>query len=169
TVTTIVGYMLMGTQRTFAMFMAGCLVLAFGTAIFKPGIQGTLAQSMSKRNSSVGWGLFYWLVNVGSFFGPMYAAYMRGKGWNFVFFGSVTVVALNLGMLFTYKELDSGADKTKRLGQVVTDTLWNFFGNPRLILVVVLFSGFWMLLYQLWDLMPNFYTDWVDSLGFVKN
>jgi len=45
----------------------------------------------------------------------------------------------------------------------------NFFGSPKLMLVVVLFSGFWMMLYQLWDLMPNFYTDWVDSLAFVKN
>ena len=169
TVTTILGYSLMGTQHSFGGFMAGCLVLAFGTGIFKPGIQGTLAQSMTKRNSSVGWGLFYWLVNVGSFCGPMYAAFMRGRGWNFVFFGSVAVIALNLPMLLTYKEVDSGADKTKKLGKVITDTLANFFFNPRLILVVALFSGFWMLLYQLWDLMPNFYTDWVDSFGFVKN
>ncbi|ODU53693.1 MAG: hypothetical protein ABS99_10720 [Acetobacteraceae bacterium SCN 69-10] len=44
------GYSLMGTQHSFGGFMAGCLVLAFGTAIFKPGIQGTLAQSMSKKN-----------------------------------------------------------------------------------------------------------------------
>jgi len=55
---TMTGYSLMGTQRSFGGFMAGCLVLAFGTAIFKPGIQGTLAQSMSKKNSSVGWGFF---------------------------------------------------------------------------------------------------------------
>lgn len=169
TVTTMTGYALMGTQRSFSGFMAGCLVLAFGTAIFKPGIQGTLAQTMSKRNSSVGWGLFYWLVNVGSFLGPMYAAFMRARGWNWVFFGSVTVISFNLPMLLTYKEVDSGADKSKKLGRVVIDTLANFFLNPRLMTVVVLFSGFWMLLYQLWDLMPNFYTDWVDSLSFVKS
>ncbi|MDF2696471.1 MAG: putative rane protein/putative transporter, partial [Labilithrix sp.] len=60
---TVTGYSLMGTQRSFGGFLAGCLVLALGTAIFKPGIQGTLAQSMSKKNSSVGWGFFYWLVN----------------------------------------------------------------------------------------------------------
>ncbi|MFO0740006.1 MAG: MFS transporter [Labilithrix sp.] len=169
TVTTMIGYSLMGTQRTFGGFMFGCLVLAFGTAIFKPGIQGTLAQTMTKRNSSVGWGLFYWLVNVGSFLGPMYAAFMRGRGWNWVFFGSVAVISLNLPMLLTYKEVDSGADKNKKIGRVVIDTLGNFFGNPRLMIVVVLFSGFWMLLYQLWDLMPLFYTDWVDSLSFVKS
>ena len=166
---TITGYSLMGTQHSFPGFMAGCLVLAFGTAIFKPGIQGTLAQSMSKRNSSVGWGLFYWLVNVGAMIGPFYAAFMRGKGWPYVFFGSVLVISLNLPMLLTYKEEESGADKNKKIKRVVIDTVVNFFGNPKLMLVVVLFSGFWMMLYQLWDLMPNFYTDWVDSLSFVQN
>jgi len=165
---TVTGYSLMGTQHSFAGFMVGCLVLAFGTAIFKPGIQGTLAQSMSKKNSSVGWGLFYWLVNVGAFIGPFFAAFMRGKGWSFVFFGSALVISLNLPMLLTYKEVDSGADKAKPIGRVIIDTVANFFGSPKLMLVVALFSGFWMLLYQLWDLMPNFYTDWVDSLGFVQ-
>src|SRR5262249_28215911 len=29
------------------------------------------------------------------------------------------------------------------------------------------FSGFWMMLYQLWDFMPNFYSDWTDSSGLV--
>lgn len=167
TVTTVFGYFLMGTQRSFAGFLTGCLVLAFGTAIFKPGIQGTLAQSTSKRNSSVGWGLFYWLVNVGAFIGPLIAAVTRARGWGYVFATSGVVLSLNLPMLLTFKEQDSGADKTKKLGRVVIDTFWNFFGNPRLLTVVVLFSGFWMLLYQLWDLMPLFYTDWVDSLDFV--
>ena len=52
------GYILMANLRSYPGFFFGCLVLALGTAIFKPGIQGTLAQSMSKENSSVGWGLF---------------------------------------------------------------------------------------------------------------
>ena len=158
TLITFLGYVLMGTQRSFGGFLAGCLVLAFGTAIFKPGIQGTLAQSMSKRNSSVGWGLFYWLVNFGAMLGPGFAAFMRSHGWSYVFFGSAGIIFLNLPMLLTYGNVESGADTSKKIGRVITDTVGNFFGNPRLILVVVLFSGFWMLLYQLWDLMPNFYS-----------
>ena len=71
------GYILMANLRSYPGFFFGCLVLALGTAIFKPGIQGTLAQSMSKRNSSVGWGLFYWLVNVGAGIGPLVGTFMR--------------------------------------------------------------------------------------------
>src|SRR6187399_211896 len=53
----IAGYLLMATQRGFWPFTTGCLVLAFGTAIFKPGVWGSLQRTMNKQNSSVGWGV----------------------------------------------------------------------------------------------------------------
>src|SRR5437879_5643473 len=49
----VAGYLLMATQRTFGGFFFGCQVLAVGTAIFKPGQQGTLARGISKKNSSL--------------------------------------------------------------------------------------------------------------------
>ena len=161
------GYVLMANLRSYAGFFFGCLVLALGTAIFKPGIQGTLAQSTSKKNSSVGWGLFYWLVNVGAAMGPLFGTVLRAKNWSFVFYGSAAAMAMNYLMLFTYKEVESGADKKKSAGRVFIDTFKNIL-DPRLITVILLFSGFWMMLYQLWDLMPNFYADWVSSTPFVQ-
>lgn len=163
----VAGYLGMATQRTFTGFFIGCLLLAFGTAIFKPGIQGTLAQSTSKKNSSVGWGLFYWLVNVGAAIGPPFAGYLHGKGWPWVFYGCAIIASLNFLMLFTYREVDSGGDKSKALGHVIWSTVKNLI-EWRLITIIMLFSGFWMMLYQLWDLMPNFYADWIDSASFVK-
>lgn len=164
----VMGYLLMATQRSYEGFLLGCLVLALGTATFKPGIQGTLAQSTSKQNSSVGWGLFYWLVNVGAAIGPPFAGYLHGMGWSSVFYGCAAIVSLNFLMLFTYREVESGADRQRPLGQVLLDTVRNLF-DARLLAIIVLFSGFWMMLYQLWDLMPNFYADWIDSTGFVAN
>jgi MFS family permease len=65
-------------------------------------------------------------------------------------------------MLFTYPTVESGADKTKSAARTAIDTLKNL-GDIRLWMVIAIFSGFWMMLYQLWDFMPNFYTDWVES------
>src|SRR5437773_5963551 len=61
----VAGYLLMATQRGFWPFTIGCLVLAFGTAIFKPGLWGSMLQQLTKENSSIGWGAFYMLVNIG--------------------------------------------------------------------------------------------------------
>ncbi len=164
----VIAFTLMANMRSFWGFFAAVMLLALGTALFKPGLQGTLAQSMSKENSSVGWGLFYWLVNVGAAIGPPFAGFMHLMGWKFVFYGSAAITSLNYLMLLTYPSVESGADKTKNALKVARDTLVNFF-DPKLLAVIAIFSGFWMMLYQLWDFMPNFYADWVDSSGFVAS
>jgi dipeptide/tripeptide permease len=164
----ILGYVLMATQHTFGGFLTGVVFLASGTALFKPGIQGTLGQSTTKVNASVGWGMFYWLVNVGAAMGPWLAGYLKGHGWPWVFYGCAGIISLNFFMLLTYPEVDSGAEKTRGPWQVMKDTMRNFW-DARLIAVILILSGFWLMMYQLWDFMPNFYTDWIDSTEFVKS
>lgn len=158
----VAGYLLMAVSRTYWPFFAGAMLLATGTALFKPGIQGSLAQNLTKANGSVGWGIFYWLVNVGAMIGPPFAGWMRGFGWEFVFYGCAAIAALNYGMLFTYKEQASGADPNKKLGVVIVETFTSFF-QTRLLLFLTCLSGFWLMMYQLWDFHPFFITDWVDS------
>lgn len=158
----ILAFVLMGNLRTFPGFFAAVMLLALGTALFKPALQGTLAQSMTKESSSVGWGLFYWLVNVGAAIGPPFAGFMHLMGWKYVFYGSAGITALNYLMLFTYPPVESGSDKTTKAGKVLADTFKNFF-DLKLLAVIAIFTGFWMMLYQLWDFMPNFYADWIDS------
>jgi dipeptide/tripeptide permease len=159
----MVGYLLMATQREYAGFFAGALLLATGTAIFKPGIQGSLAHNLTKDSASFGWGIFYWLVNVGGLIGPPFAAYLRGENqWDRVFYGCAAIVALNYGMLFTYAEPPSGADLTKSFGAVMRETFANFF-EARLLAFLAILTGFWLMMYQLWDFHPFFIVDWIDS------
>jgi dipeptide/tripeptide permease len=158
----VTAFVLMANMRTYPSFFAACLLLGVGTALFKPALQGTLAQSMNKKTSSVGWGLFYWLVNVGGFIGPPFANLLKPMGWNFVFYGCAAITSLNYAMLFTYPNVESGADKSRNIGKTLVDTFKNLL-NLRLVAVIAIFTGFWMMLYQLWDFMPNFYVDWTDS------
>jgi len=71
----LMGYLMIAFLRdlpwidNYTGFFMGVLVLATGTAFFKPAIQGTLAHILDRHNSSVGWGVFYWVVNVGAFIG----------------------------------------------------------------------------------------------------
>ncbi len=165
----IVGYALMASLRTYEGFFFGILVLATGTAFFKPSIQGSLAQHLSRENSSVGWGVFYWIVNIGGAAGPFVATLMLGtphttEAWRNLFLASAGFTALNLLMLFTFQDVATGASKTEGLGQVLKKTLVNLF-EPRLVAWLAIMSGFWLMMYQLWDLHPNFIVDWVDSSG----
>ena len=49
----IIGYLLMATQREFWPFTIGCLVLAFGTAIFKTGVWGSLQRTLQSMRTPV--------------------------------------------------------------------------------------------------------------------
>jgi MFS family permease len=161
------GYMLMATQRAFWPFTFGCLVLAFGTAIFKPGLQGTLLRTLTKDNSSIGWGTFYMLVNIGGFLGPPLAHYLYGWSWPTVFYGCAVIVSLNFLMLLSYPALDAGGVQSGGIAQVAKLTFRNL-AQPRLALFILIMSGFWLMFMQLFDMLPNFIVDWVDSRPIVQ-
>lgn len=164
----ISGYLLMATQRSFSGFLFGCILLATGTAIFKPGIQGTLAHNIDQSRSSTGWGVFYWLVNVGAAIGPPLAGMLRKLTWPWVFYGCAIIVSVNYLMLFTYKDPETEVDKSQGIGETMVVTLKNLW-DGRLIAIILILAGFWLMMYQLWDLHPNFIADWVDSSAIANS
>ncbi len=178
------GYLMMAFMRDLSWlsnywgFFAAVMTLATGTAFFKPGLQGSLAQNLSKENSSVGWGIFYWVVNVGAFVGHylpsilltlggvlpgvLHAGANSKEAWRNLFLASAFFTSFNLLLLLTFKDVPSGASKTESFWRVLRRTLTNIL-EPRLLAFIAIMSGFWLMMYQLWDLQPNFIADWVDS------
>ncbi len=164
----VVGYLLMATQTAFWPFLIGCCTLALGTAVFKPGVQGTMCQTLTDRNSSVGWGTFYMMVNIGGFLGPPIARFLCGISWPAVFYGCAAIVSLNLLMLFTYKDPAAGGDQKANPLRVLWKTILNLF-NAKLLVFILIMAGFWLMFMQLFDMLPNFIVDWVDSSKIVAD
>ena len=162
------GYVTMATQREFWPFFAGCMLLAAGTAVFKPPIQGTFVKTLTDRTSGVGWGFFYMVVNMGGFLGPPVAHFLLGYSWPAIFYGCAVLVSLNLLWLLSYEEVDSGADRSTGVWQVVVTTTQQLL-NRRLIAFILITSVFWAVLTQLWDMLPNFIVDWVDSASVARH
>ncbi len=161
------GYLLMATQRSFWPFTVGCMVLALGTALFKPGVQGTLVRSLTDETSSVGWGTFYMVVNVGGFLGPPLAHFLYGFSWPTVFYGCAVIVSLNFLMLLTYREVPAGGEQRGGPLRVAALTFRNLI-RPKLFVFILVMSGFWLMFMQLYDMLPNFIVDWVDSSAMVR-
>lgn len=129
----IVGYLLMGALMSYQGFFVGCMFLAAGTAVFKPGVQGTLAATLKDSNASVGWAIFYQLVNIGGFLGPIVAGILRNTfSWAWVFYACAIIVAVNYLWLPFFQDptqsdnhKDSQAEQTAALAalsQSVTRT-----------------------------------------------
>lgn len=177
TVFKIAGYLMMALFPTYWGFMAGAATLAFGTGIFKPGIQGTIVKATGRHNSSVAWGVFYQTVNIGGFLGPIIAAFLRQLEWQYVFFACAGVISLNFLLLLTYREPGKAERVAHRAevkkAKVIEKPLWleslQELKNPVLLWYFVLFSGFWFMLYIFWDVGPLFFRDWVDTSRFVTD
>ncbi|MEO0325958.1 MAG: MFS transporter [Myxococcota bacterium] len=154
-----------GTDFTYEIFFAGAMFLALGTAIFKPGVQGLIAQQLPDSAAGLGWGLFYQMVNIGGFIGPLVAGYLRVLEWEYVFLVCAAGISLNFVPLFFFKEpVKEGVADERSPGALLVDALRGLL-EPRLFFFTMAFAGFWLMFYQLFDILPNFIDDWVDSRG----
>jgi MFS family permease len=155
-----------GHVWVLAVFMTGALLLAFGTAVFKPGLQSMIQLSMPEGTKTTGWAVFYQIVNVGGFLGPFLAGVMRLIAWRYVFISCALIVCLNYILLLTFtepKRTGKGFGDAS-LASVAWQSLVGVF-QPRLFCFIVLFSGYWLMFFQLFDILPNFIEDWVDTSG----
>ncbi|MGA9521444.1 MAG: MFS transporter [Myxococcaceae bacterium] len=154
-----------GSDLTYGIFFAGAMFLAAGTAVFKPGLQGLIAKRMPAKNASLGWGLFYQMVNIGGFAGPLLAGYLRVLDWNYVFLACSVAIALNFIPLFFFAEPERSAEtNAQRPLDLMVGAVRGLL-EPRLFFFTIAFAGFWLMFYQLFDILPNFIEDWVDSRG----
>ena len=152
------------TDHAYEIFFLGAMLLAFGTAIFKPGVQGLIANQMPKGSASLGWGLFYQMVNIGGFIGPLLAGYLRILEWEYVFLACAGGIALNFIPLFFFAEPARPDDAEAQTGPAAL--LYRALSGllePRLFFFTISFAGFWLMFYQLFDILPNFIDDWIDS------
>ncbi len=177
TVLKIMGYLIMAAFSSYWGFFAGAIFLAMGTAIFKPGIQGTLVKCTNRQNSSMAWGIFYQTVNIGAFIGPLLAGYMRKMEWRYVFLACAGIICLNFLLLLTYRE--PGIEERKRRQAdrkasgikqrpMLQETLIELT-KPHLALFVGIFAGFYFMFYSLFDVLPNYIDDWVNTSDIVQS
>ncbi len=168
------GYVLMAMLHSRLGFFAGVLVLATGTAFFKPALQGTMAHTLTKATSSLGWGIFYFIVNIGSFIGHMVSPLLLGDEisrtagqYRMLFLGCAACTVVNLVSLIRFPSIPSGASTMEGPHIVLWRTLVNVF-EPRLLTWLLIMSCFWLMMFQLWDLQPNFIEDWTGSSGVAR-
>ncbi|MCB0805033.1 MAG: MFS transporter [Bacteroidales bacterium] len=164
-VTLISGYFAMGQFHQYAPVFAAFLIIAVGGAIFKPIIVGTVAKTTNKSNETVGFGIFYMIVNIGGFIGPWAASKMRDINWQYVFMMCAAVIGINLILLFFYREPQRKAQTGsigKALKEIVSNTVAIFI-DLKFVFFLLIIVGFWTMYMQLFFTVPIFIAQWVDT------
>lgn len=167
----IIGYFLMGEVNTFWTMYMAFFITAVGAAFFKPVASAIVARNTDETTGTMGFGIFYMMVNIGGFLGPVMSSTLRTQyGWRIIFIQAACVIALNLLiLLFFFKEKKVVNDKPKdSIGKALIDSVVNIFKalkDVRLGVLLLLMVCFWTMFNQLFYTLPNFIDDWVDSRG----
>jgi len=166
----MIGYFLMSRAVTFWSVYSVFVVIAIGGALFKPVISATIAQTTDTTNSGLGFGIFYMIVNIGAFIGPLFASKLRAFNWDYVFYISSAIIGLNLLMLLLYTEPPSKRNPASVTSELKT-ILMNVFkvvADFRFTVFLIIIAGFWSMYLQLFYSLPVFIGQWMDTSVIYK-
>jgi dipeptide/tripeptide permease len=155
------GYFAAGYMSSYALVFLALLVMATGSGLFKPIISGTIARTTDETNSAFGFGIYYWMINLGAFLAPLVVSVLKGFSWQYVFTASALYTGLMLlPTLFAYTDPPRPAS-TKKLREVLVGAA-EVLGDARFMLMIVVYSGFWILYFQNFGSVLWYLRDFVD-------
>ena len=155
-----IGYFAAGNFDTFGLIFLFLLIMATGSGLFKPIITGTVARTTTEENSGFGFGVYYWCINLGAVIGPLFAIWIKGFSWKYIFFSSALWCFLMLlPATFIYKDPER-PESTKPIRQVLAEALL-VLGNSRFMLLIAVYSCFWILYFQMFGSVLWYMVDFI--------
>jgi len=145
----------------FAVFLS-LLLMVTGAGTFKPIISGTIARSTDQSNSALGFGIYYWSINLGAFLFPLILIpFLKNIGWSYIFLmASAFTGSMLILNIFIFKEPQrtttskSIIDVFKGMVLVLKD--YRFF------LMILIYSGFWVMYFQMFDTVLWYLKEYMD-------
>lgn len=134
-------------------------LIVLGGSFIKSVISGTVARETTSENRARGYSIFYMMVNIGAFTGKTVVDPLRksmgdqGLVYLNFFSASMTLLAL-IAVIFFYKSVKTeGQGKSFReIGQGLIRVLTNW----RLLILILIISGFWLIQSQMYATMPKY-------------
>jgi proton-dependent oligopeptide transporter, POT family len=135
-----------------------------GVALVKPCVVGTTARASKENVRSIGYSIYYTLVNIGGALGPWLAGLINKRLPTDVVFrmAAFSVFLMFLLVVLLFKEpQSSGESKTAS----IAETLRNFaqvLGNPKFMIFLLIFSGYWIVYWQEFITLPLYVHDYIN-------
>lgn len=140
------------------------MVPALGPSVVKPCVAGTTARASKENVRSIGYSIYYTLVNVGGTLGPLVASLVRQRtGIENVFRVSALSVFLMFWVtFFFYREPGRSTDaQVTTVGSAIRN-MFVILGNARFVSFLLVYSGYWILFWQEYVSLPLFIRGYVN-------
>ena len=138
---------------------------ALGVALVKPSVVGTTARASKENVRSIGYSIYYTLVNIGGFFGPIVASYVHQhmSVENVFRTAALSVFLMFIAVLIFFREPRKHDEvETASLAQAGRN-FWTVLSNPRFMLFLVIFTGYWIVYWQLFLTLPLYIHAYVSA------
>ena len=158
-----VGYLCSGLATDYVTIFASLLLMACGAGFFKPLISGTIARSTNEKNSTLGFGIFYWTINLGAFLFPLILVpILKDTSYSYIFYmAAIATGSMLILNIFLYKEPDRPKNK-KSIIEVFADAIL-VLKDYRFVIMIGIYSCFWILYFQMFDTVLWYVKDYVDA------
>jgi len=168
----ITGFFMIQNFESFGMVFVSFIWICVGGAFFKPIISAMISKTTNPETASIGFGIFYMMVNIGGWIGPFVAGIVLGKGWNFVFLLSIASIMINLVITYLFFKEPPRDENTNGVLKSITQAFRNIFVtliNWRYAMFLLIMSMFWAAFNQLYYSFPNFVVDWVNTTNLYNS
>ncbi|HEU5162145.1 MAG TPA: MFS transporter, partial [Thermoanaerobaculia bacterium] len=133
--------------KSFSGIALTMLSIGLAAGIFKPLISATVRATTDRTNSTLGFGIFYAMVNIGGSLGPMIAGRLRAISWDYAFYAAAaSIVVMFLITVFFYKEPPreiEGKTLREKLGDIGRTLADAKFATFLALLGVFFWIPFW--------------------------
>ena len=160
------GYYFMGQVTTFSAVFIAFFYVAIGAALFKPIISATIAKTTNAENASLGFGIFYTIINFGGLIGPFLASGLRETSWNYIFIMSSAAILVNLVIVLFFFREPERKENSDPLLKSIGDVFRNIFEvlkDIRFTVFLLIIIGSWTVFWQYFYSLPVFIDQWVDT------
>ena len=156
------GYFLTSMVQSYEAVFAALILMVIGAGFFKPIISGTIARETNSETSGLGFGIFYWSINLGAFIFPLILVpYLKQYSYAYIFImAAVATSSMLLLNLFVYKE-PKKPENTKSLAQSMKGIIM-VLADVRFVIMIAIYSLFWILYFQMFDTVLWYLTEHMD-------
>lgn len=148
----------------FALMHLLMLIPAMGPAVVKPVVVGTTARAARENVRTVGYAIYYTVVNVGAMLGPLVASFVRTSvGVENVFrVSAAAMFAMAIVTLLFYREPSATDEPRVESVKQALGNLVRVLADVRFVTFLVVFSGFWVVFWQQYISLPIYVRTYVD-------
>lgn len=155
--------LLMVTQ-SFSGIALTMLGIGFAAGIFKPLISGTVRVTTDKTNKTLGFGIFYAMVNVGASFGPVVAGKLRAISWNHAFLAAAICIGVMFLITILFYKEPPRESEGKTLKQKFNDMYIALSDKKFLLFLILIGFMFWLPLWAFFNLVAVYVDRNLDTM-----